>query len=466
LLAAMIGLLTVCAQHRRRKPLNILLIVMDTVRADHLSCYGYERVTSRYVDRIAREGVLFTQAFSAAPWTLPSHASLFTGLYPSRHAAHHEHQLLNSGLMTLAEVLQEKGYRTAGFSMNAHIGHEKGFSQGFSHYYEAWNQGIISEQKKAVVINREVKNWLRDTEDPSRPFFVFINFLNAHLPYSPPDAFFAPFLRDPKDAGRAAPWKKLGISFARKHHIGEVSLSDDDVYFLNALYDGEIAYVDMLIGDLYDHLRETGRLDETCLVLTSDHGENLGDHGLMDHQFCLYDSLLSVPLILRAPALFPAGEEVRAPVSLVDLFPSLLEICRVPFEGPYSLDGASFLKDRLKTGRQAVFAEYFRHEKLKAFYAKNYPGFDFTPLDRRLKSLRQGRWKYIWGSDGRDELYDMIKDPEEKRNLIEAYPDRAAAMKGLIREKRKAMKPVSPLEKTRPLKKSTEENLKALGYLS
>ena len=455
---------TGCAGENEKPLPNVVLIVMDTVRADHFSCYGYHRPTSPHVDRIASEGILFRNTFSPSAWTLPAHASLFSGLYPSRHAAHHEHQFLDSAIITWAEILEKHGYRTGGFSMNPHISTEKGFSQGFSCFFEAWKIQSNSEQKKAMRINREIKTWLETGRKGTGPFFLFINYLNAHIPYTPPASFYSPFLRGEDEIKKAQAYKKLGISFARAYNIGKATLDREGRYYLNALYDGEIAFVDMLIGDLYRYLETHDDLDNTLLIITSDHGENIGHHRLMDHQLCLYDSLLRVPLILRFPPRLPAGEKIDRHVELIDLLPAILEICGLPFEGDYHLDGTNLLNDREDFKKQFFLAEYFRHDKMKQRFEEDYPDFDFTPFYRRLKAIRRDGYKYIWSSDGRDELYHVKEDREETENLIDTFPDRASQMKNDLLKILETMTAVGPMENILPLDERTLKHLEALGY--
>lgn len=422
-----------------KKHPNIALIVLDTVRPDHLSCYGYPRPTSPNVDRLAAEGVRYEGAFCTAPWTLPSHGSMFTGAYVSRHGLDQGSERLSDDLLTLAEFLTAQGYQTAGFSSNIWVSEMTGLARGFEYFRRAnvppfedvkqpalW-QKIIKEiywryffkryDYGAREINHMIADFFRDQWQSDRPLFLFVNYLEAHLQYEPPRAFRHLFLENREQ-------RRLAGSLdqdARKFNAGFLSYSEEELAVLKALYDAEIRYADFRLGKLVELLEAWGILDDTLLIITSDHGENLGDHGLMDHQFSLHDTLMRVPLVMRHPGLFEAGQVVGRPAQTVDFWPTVAELLGATHDLPADqVQGESLLSLPPDDSRE-VFAEYLspRVNVLQ----RAFPGHDWSAFDRALRAIRTGRHKFIQASDGRDELYDIEADPGESHNLVAQQPD-------------------------------------------
>lgn len=435
----------------RGKP-NILWIVMDTVRADHLSCYGYYRNTTPNIDRIASEGILYENTFSTAPWTLPSHASMFTGMFPSKHGADAEHQCLDHNFQTIAEVLSLYGYKTFGYSNNSFaVSYKEYMNQGFD-TFEVTKMGKkmksanLADELKINNARREVQNsllmddgarrtnevvkeWISEAHREGTPFFVFINYMEAHLPYHPPESFARPYL-----GGDVSLAEAMGVSQDQYGYItGKKQMSDEDFEILRALYDGEISYLDFRMGQLFDYLRELDILDNTILIVTADHGENFGEHNMMDHILCVYDTLLHVPLIIRYPSLFEAGLRVSEQVQLTDIYPTLLDIVGIEWDSK-EIQGRSLLRERGGGEPRFAIAEHavwvLCLEKLK----KAYFQFDVSKYTRRLKTIRTEKFKYIWSSDGHDELYNIQQDPGELYNLIEINPEKAEELKALLKE--------------------------------
>lgn len=474
------------AQEGANRP-NVLLIVMDTTRADHVSSYGYHRRTTPNVDRLAQEGVLFEQAYAPSPWTLPSHASLFTGLYPSQHGTDWPHQRLDGRLLTLAERLHDHGYQTAGFSNNAWIGLAANFHQGFDFFAETWETGgrlidrlaLLGVMRKLANVaiqravpdagftNQHVRWWVNRVLDPERPFFVFINYIDPHFPYKAPESYRRRFLRrvnhPAEQASSAVAVRRLApvVAPAPLTH-----LDPETQEVLSDLYDGEIAYVDAAIGELVDELQARKLLDNTVVIVTADHGENIGDHALFGHQHCVYETLLHVPLILRYPPVFPAGIRIKEAVSLVDVVPTLVRLLDLKAEpASAALPGHSWVGSDLAVAPdRAILAEYTGRADLLAKYKKREQPIEERYFTRDLKSLRDGAFKLIWASDGHHELYDLSVDPEESQNLIGQFPERANALAAKLHEQLAAMKSVGSPEAVRPLDERTHRQLRALGY--
>jgi len=293
---------------------NIVLIIIDTARGDRFPFDGYARPTAPNLQVIANEGVVYTQAFSPAPWTVPAHASLFTGQYPSLHKTDCGSLRLPDEAVTLAETLHAAGYRTVGHTANPWLGSEYNFQQGFDTYGETWREvPQEGEDTGAGLTNGKVLRFLRwraDNPDARRqPFFLFINYFEPHLPYHPPEPERSRFLRPGVDPARVKRLSRLGHPDEMRYIVGLSDLTADDMAILNDLYDGEIAYADRRAGEVLSLLRDQGILDRTIVAIAGDHGENIGDHHMMDHKLSVHDTLLHVPLLLPAPD--PAGPDDR-----------------------------------------------------------------------------------------------------------------------------------------------------------
>jgi len=470
---------------------NVLLIVMDTVRADHLSCYGYGRPTSPNLARMAQDGVVFEQAWTTAPWTLPSHASLFTGFYVSQHQVERGHRRLDDRFETLAELLRDQGYQTAGFSNNAWVSRATNFDQGFGYFEDfkgswgAWKtiSVLAAMQIKdriwkplihgvrpgaATRTNQAVRHWLDRILDPAQPFFIFINYLDAHFPYLPPEPYRSRFLQ-PENQAR-------GLELIANRKLQEaLDMVPPPVDFdaatremLSDLYDGQVASLDAHIGELVDELRRRGLLDSTIVIVTSDHGENLGAKGFFEHRFGLYQSVLHIPLIMRYPKALPKGARFAEPVSLVDVMPTILELAELEAPmlaahgGGINLvgSGVSVPKDRL------LLAEYGAPlDLLIRFKQHNDKPFDEQHFTRDIKSIRRGSLKFIWASDGQHELYDVSQDPQEETDLLRALPEQAKAMEESLQQLLTVRQPVGTPEAAPELDDATRAQLRALGYL-
>jgi arylsulfatase A-like enzyme len=476
LLAACLFGLAGCGPGPHRAP-NVVLIVIDTVRADRLSCYGYDRPTTPRIDRLSERGIRFENVASTSSWTLPAHASLFTGLPPIRHGATQEHTRLDEVAATLAELLGAGGYATFGASANPVVSKRSGLARGFESFVETWRmnrQPRMSPRAQHPNL-LAVRQFLRGLE-PDRRFFLFVNYIEPHGPYQPPEPHRSRFL-----AQGFSP-SSLAAALERRmpeYYLDPSSVSADELAVLNDLYDGEIAYVDQLVGELVDHIEETGRLDETLLVVTSDHGEHLGDHGHFRHVFSLYNSAVRVPLIALLPGGGRAGEVREEPVSLADLFVTILAQAGVGAP-PSQREGRDVLAEPGEAGATPLFAEYYYPLQVLTLFPKRgatiHPAA-LRPYLRRLRSVELDGMRLIWSSDGRHELFDLRSDPHELRNLA---ANRAAAahrerLHGLLRDyvdRGGGPRPLPQDEKLAPLSGAfgdldpeTLEQLRELGYL-
>lgn len=404
-IVVLIGLLLCCQPVK--VPTNVLVIGIDTLRSDHLGCYGYPRATSPNIDKLASEGVRFETAISASPWTLPSFATAFTSLYPSQHGAGSLESRLKTIFPTLAMMLLKHGYSTAGIANNATIGPEFGMDRGFEYY----DLPPPAAERFADGATEDALAWIDRTGD--KPFFLFVHYFDPHLPYAPPPPYDSMF-----NKGYTGP---VGTSFSLQTITGTdthlydyvKALPRDDWNQVVALYDGEIAFTDSAVGKLLAGLGERGLRHKTLVVLFADHGEEFLDHGAMDHGHTLFDELLRVPLVFSLPGVLPKGKIVSNQVRLLDLVPTVLDVLGI--ETDAHLEGAS-LKPLLLGSGEVKAPE---HSLLPADVALS--GALLAGSDR--KSLRAYPWKMVYElGTGRTQLYDLRSDPGEKLDVADKEP--------------------------------------------
>jgi arylsulfatase A-like enzyme len=456
---ALAALLVAAACGGAEKPPNLLVVVLDTTRADAVGVNGGgQPAHTPVLDELARTGVWFPAARTVSAWTLPSHATLFTGLYPSRHGAHWESPLLAEDRQTLAEVLAPD-YDTAGFSENPHIVRAKGFAQGFARYEETWRlRRSWSEPPPTLAL---VADWFQ-RRDRARPFFAFVNLMTPHLPYTPPPKHEARFLADGVTADAARPYHQVGEREARLFMSRAIQYSPRDFEILRMLYRAEVSFADEQVGRILEMLRTDGELERTLVVVVGDHGENIGDHGLMEHQLCLYESLLRVPLILRLPGALDGGVRRDAPVQLVDVMPTALAALGVPEARRPRMEGLDLTAGDPPADRP-LFAEYFRPGEQRRLFASVNPGFDFTPYWRRLKSVQVGALKLIASERGERELYDLVADPGELHDLSAERPGDVKALDARLAAFAPNWAPGAASGS--PVDEETRRALRELGYV-
>ena len=375
---------------------NIVLLVWDTVRELNLSLYGYQRPTTPFLERWAAKGVVFDRAFSTSSWTLPSHASLFTGRYPHEVSADFERPL-DATFPTLAEVLRGQGYRTAGFVANPYYTtSETGLARGFDLWEDyrfsakevLLSTGVMQQLlkgrsrwnlrrhdlKRASEVTSAFLSWL--DRGNRRPFFAFLNYFDAHVPYYAPPGILRRFGTSEGNTGR---------------------------------YDAAIASLDAELGRLLAAMEARGLLDQTIVVVTSDHGEQFGGHGLYDHANSLYRELIQVPLVVVAPGRIPPGRRVSVPVSLRNVPATLLDLAGISGQPLPGETHTRFWRDTLVDLQdQPVLSELTPAPRAPQNH-RNARG--------EIRSLVYGRYHYILGPKGFDELFDLWNDPRETRSL-------------------------------------------------
>lgn len=406
---------------------NVLLIVIDTLRADHLAYLGYQRATSPNIDRISQQGITFENAFSTSSWTVPSHCSLLNGLLPSQHGAHRSP--CSGPQPRLPEILSGMGYRTGGFTGNTLMfTRRQGFQRGFQEFQDYFHSPLdmalrtvigsrfesfvlrrlgvrqIPARKTAPDVNRSFLSWV--DRDQQRPFFAMLNFFDAHDPFLPPapyDSAFSPSLRLPG---------KINTFFLRYNP----DLTPAELQGEIDGYDGAVRYVDHEMGRLFEELASRNLLANTLIVITSDHGESFGEHGLLHHGGSLYLEQTRVPLLFCLPGKLAAGRRIRVPVSIASIPSTILELAGGSNQ---LLPGPSL--GPLLWG-SAENGDYFAVSELaqmpEAVHRRN-PNFT-----GRMESIITGDWHLILHQRGGAELYRWTSDSAEAQNLAHSEQSR------------------------------------------
>ena len=406
----------------RCKP-NILLISVDTLRADHLSCYGYSKATTKSFDRLAKEGILFTKAYTPVPITLPSHSSIMTGKYPI------SHRVMDNGIFfldeeeeTLAECLKQEGYFCAAFIGSFVLDSQFGLNQGFDIYADDFDtdepkgekkrMGLSYPERRGNSVTNDFIEWLdsyRTSADRS-PFFAWVHYFDPHFAYEPPEPLYSQF----KDN----------------------------------LYDGEIAYTDLCLKRLFDKLISYDLWDSTWIILVGDHGEGMGEHNETYHGVFLYDSTLHVPLIMRYPELITPST-INSQVRTIDIAPSILDALEIrPLK---EVDGVSFAK---------VFeGKSIDHLTLYCQSEYGLNGYGWSPLE----GIRQDEYKYIQAPH--PELYNIHKDKKELYNLINKEAARAKSMESTLKELKAKLEKQTVAPTPKSMDSETAQKLFSLGYV-
>jgi arylsulfatase A-like enzyme len=412
---------------------NLLVIVMDTVRADHMSIYGYKRDTTPNLKKLAADSVLYTNALAPSNFTLTSHASLFTGMYPSWHGAYCDPpdasygRAVSAGVPTLAEILSRNGYRTLGVSANMYLRAELGLQRGFNNFDiprpipvldpGAWYMlrravrreiGLVADTSqfdrlysRGQDIDTEFLSMLDLNAGGPAPFFAFVNYMDAHFPYIPPPPF------DREFPGKIRGTTQDDLEAVQQRVIGGGQMPPADYRHATSQYDGGIAYTDAAIGRLAGWLKQHKLYDNTMIVITSDHGEAFGEKHYVLHANSEYQNLLHVALMIKYPKQAAKGV-VSTPVSLIDVMPTALTSLGVPVPG--AVQGIDLLDMNALRGRKELFSEGF------ACPVVHPPGCPENGCTQR--AIVAWPYKYIDTNTGKRALYDIAADPDENRNLM------------------------------------------------
>lgn len=419
LLVALLGALVMArrqVQAQAGRP-NVIFIVVDALRPDHLSGYGYERPTSPNLDAFMASGARFAEATSTSSWTYPSNAAMLTGLLPSHIGVKDWASppgVVPAERTLLAELLHDAGYQNVGFVTNYFLWPQFGLNQGFDFYDR------LNGSERAEDLNQMAFDWLTEHPDAgeSQPLFLYMYYYDSHSWYDPP----APYdtLYDPTYTGPLTP--EL-YGHGRSVIAGDLVLEPRDVEYLLALYDGEITYWDIHFQQLMDRLAAEGLLENALVVVTSDHGEMFGEHGKWLHGNSLYEEVLRVPLLIRYPGVVAAGRVSDTPVTTADLMPTVLDLLNLPV--PDGLDSLS-LKPLL-TEEPGAFAERPIYAEMNGEVNPTSISYGVAPT-YHLRSIKEGNRKYIlaFGVPEENVLYQVEPNSlYEGENIIADYPAQA-----------------------------------------
>ena len=395
---------------------NILLITLDTTRADYLGCYGHQPAGTPNLDRLALEGVRFARVYCPAPLTLPSHCSIMTGLDPAAHGVHNNGHDLTPGIKTLAEILKGHGYSTSAFVSSFSVDSRFGLDRGFDVYDDTFRSELpfktLNAERRAEETYARFSRWLEN--NGKNKFFSWVHYYDPHWPYDPPSPYKEEFASRP--------------------------------------YEGEIAYMDHYVGELLDRLRQKGILEKTIVIVAGDHGEGLGDKVEIGHGIFLYEETLRVPLLLFNPSVFPRSQVIESQVRLVDVAPTILEIVGLKGEAA-DMTGQSLISWLRGKTRKDL------DSLAESFYPRENFGWS------EMVGLISARWKFI--QSPRPELYDLENDPEERRNLYETSAERAGELKKkLEQEVLRAGSGAKPASGESGTRAEDMEKLRSLGYVN
>ncbi|MGA1791007.1 MAG: tetratricopeptide repeat protein [bacterium] len=406
------------AMGAKPKPLdyNLLLITVDTLRADHLGCYGYKSIKTPNIDKLASGGMLFSQVMTPVPITLPSHTSIMTGLYPIQHGVRNNGNFfLNREIITLAEIMKGYGYQTGACVGSFVLDSIFGLDQGFDFYDDNFTPGkkrihSLYNERKAEDVNKVAIQWLEKNKD--QRFFLWLHYYDPHSPYFPPLSFLLDYRDRP--------------------------------------YDGEIAYVDYCLGELFKKMKDMGLMDKTVIIFTADHGEGLGDHNELTHAVFIYDATLHVPLIIDAPGLQERGKTITAMVSNMDIMPTVIELFGLrPIKG---LAGKSLMP--LIYGGVSDIHNQILCESL-------CPELNFGWS--RLEGIRTKEWKYIQAPVS--ELYQLGMDRGEEKNILHQGSEDHSKWKTILEKFKQEHPPVIEVSQPKKMDPETEQRLRSLGYV-
>ena len=391
-------------------PKNVILITISTLRADHVSCLGYERNTTPNFDAFGRENVLFRNAFATSGWMMPAHGSIFTSLYPGLHGATHIDRRLGNECYTLAEILKDNGYYCVGFCCNPRLDEEHGFEQGFDIYDDysvsMMLHSLAFENEEALDINRQRTNalindaaigWLQNNNH--KPFFMFVHYYDNHWDYLPPSPYYE--LYDSEYDGLID-----GTEIAREPLFSNPP-SERDIQHIIDLYDGEVKQTDNDLGEMLKYLKDNALLDNSIIVILGDHGEQFYEHGHTSHHG-IYEELIHIPLTVSIPGTRAKGKIIDSLVSQVDILPTILGYLQIP--APDACQGKSFkplIEGKEEAVNEFIFAEYTGGAAPDSY------------------AVRSARYKYCQMAGSEPFAYDLVKHPGEWNKILSAdFPEK------------------------------------------
>jgi len=478
---AIITALVIVVPGKSRKIDHVFLITIDTLRADHLSCYGYPRKTSPFLDQLAESSIQFMNAYAHSATTAPSHASMFTSLYPIGHQVNKNWVKLDDSNVTLAEMLKENGFRTQAFT-SVELFETCNLYQGFDYYDEPVDARIKwgKKYRQSELTFNEVKKFF-DSKDPGGKTFTWIHLFDPHRPYYPPSRLKETIKKMGDGEEMIDYWLKVQQKDIRAYK-GEIFSHREKSDFFKTnknyyqewkteyvmldqinMYDAEIMYVDSVIKKIFEFFKNSGYLENSLWIITGDHGEGLGNHKWLAHSKNLYNDSIKIPLIIKIGN-ENKGKRIEHFVEQADLAPTIASILDIEFEQTDPIPGESLLiflngkGKRYKKKYSFSQREFYKKRKKQGEIPK-YVKFEHG----QKYSVQDNSYKYIYRTEYKDELYDLTKDPNEVRNLLDELPEIAAKLKGELLRILSNNK-----SKKRKVKKGTDEQInkiKSLGYI-
>ncbi|MFC2091224.1 sulfatase [Elusimicrobiota bacterium] len=415
---------------------NIIMILSDTLRKDHLGCYGHKRNTTPNIDLFAENAILIKNAFAQSPSTKPSVASLFTSKYPSQHHVTYNEDSLNLSYMTLAEILKQNKYMTAGFIENSVIDKRFGFSQGFSEWIMDDRRHKVATSEPMTEFDEKISSWLDKYR--GRPFFLYMHYIDPHNPHNAPKPFNNFFSKEYTD--RIPNFKGKSPEIIKRHFYK----NKRDLEHLISFYDNEIRYIDSRFGELINKLKKLDILDNSIVIFLSDHGEGFLEHDNFAHSYSVYGELINIPLIIRFPKL-SQKDYTEDHVQHVDIMPTIMHVLKINTDA-LLFEGRNILAE--SNNKAAIFSEHLRR------------GWGIPQ-----QCIISGNWKLIYGLESGDySLFDIKKDPLDYENIIGLHSEIADTLKSYLLKWRTGL-----TDKKEALKVDLDnefiEKLKSLGYI-
>ena len=430
---------------------NIILIISDALRSDHLGCYGYSRNTSPNIDRIAREGIIFNRAYAQSNWTLPSTGTLFTSLYPISHNILSKKKSVPKESKTLIENLKVAGYRTAGFSKSPFFWGNFGFRRGFDHFYlgqsnficKSWPSVISNILKRLFMptdenLTRQALSWIKSNK--SHKFFVYFHYMATHVPYRIPKAYEKIYVKEDIPDRIYSPFHSVEITPAQKRNLID-------------RYDGTIRFIDDQIGKLVDLLQSLDLKEDTLLIIAADHGEAFGEHGDWEHGHTLYQETIKIPLIIWYPKIRYNQIVSNELAGLIDIKPTILNIVGIKQSEIYQ--GKDLISQITK--EDSLYQQKGSREEI------------FSEGRRGLRCIiTSTNWKLISKKTKRKielELYNLEQDPQEKHNVVNLYPEIAKNLQKRLTSRFKEFEKQALKPAKASISAETRRRLKSLGYI-
>jgi arylsulfatase A-like enzyme len=455
---------------------HIILIVIDSARVDHFSCYGYGRPTTPFVSSLARESILFDHAVSAGGWTFPAFASIFTGVHPYRLRSYSK---LSVELVTLAQALSGAGYRTSGVTWCPFIGPDTELNRGFKDYryfnagniYRVLDPSVLfkfalnfkkhrlAKHSSANMLVTEQARRILERARGTKPQFLFLHY-TAHHPYQAPQPFIDKYLE--ARLSRRAAKRFADIAGLR---IRDKDISEEDLEILTGLYDGMLSYIDKCLENLIGNLKKLKIFDDSLIILTSDHGDSLGEHNLLFHTFGLYEGVIRVPLIMKLPGRNEKPARLSHLVQTLDIFPTITKYLGIEDERIRQQVQGESLLDPAK--RRAFVVSERRNVQTDGIQRGVLERLHQPDVQKHLEDLiaiRSQEYKFIWSSKGRHQLYNLVRDPAEENNLFQKEPGIVEKMYGMLNEWKQASNKKTYEGKTVEFDGKVKKRLEELGY--